>query len=39
MLDDEAQARSGFTGEAWQRLVALRKAVDPHGLFLPAHTC
>jgi len=37
MLDDEAQARSGFPAETYARLMAVREAVDPHGLFLDLH--
>ncbi|HJQ41906.1 MAG TPA: hypothetical protein VJ831_02380, partial [Jatrophihabitantaceae bacterium] len=37
MLDDEADAGSGFTAESFLRLTALRASVDPDGLFVAAH--
>jgi FAD/FMN-containing dehydrogenase len=38
MLDDEAQARSGFPADVYARLVAVREQVDPHGLFVALHS-
>ena len=38
MLDDEVQARSGFDPEAYARLLAVRRAVDPDGLFVSQHS-
>jgi FAD/FMN-containing dehydrogenase len=37
MMEDQAQADSGFSPEAYARLAAARRAVDPEGLFLPLH--
>lgn len=37
MLDDESQARSGFSPDAYARLVQIRRAVDPSGLFVAQH--
>jgi FAD/FMN-containing dehydrogenase len=38
MLDDEAQARSGFAPDAYTRLVEIRRTLDPDGLFVPQHS-
>ncbi len=37
MLDDEVDARTGFPAEAFNRLSAVRQAVDPDGLFVAQH--
>jgi hypothetical protein len=37
MLDDEVQARTGFPAEVYTRLTAVRRAVDPDGLFVAQH--
>ncbi|MGB8650702.1 MAG: FAD-binding protein [Mycobacteriales bacterium] len=37
MLDDEVEARTGFASEAFGRLTAVRRAVDPDGLFVAQH--
>lgn len=38
MVDEQAEARSGWTSEVYERLVAIRASVDPDGLFLSQHT-
>jgi FAD/FMN-containing dehydrogenase len=39
MVDDEAQARTGFAPDAFARLTAVRRQVDPGGLLVPQHLC
>ncbi len=35
--DGPVETSSAFTSEAWQRLRAVRRAVDPFGVFAPSH--
>ena len=37
MLDDRADTRKAFPPAVHERLAAVRRSVDPHGLFLSAH--
>ena len=37
MLDDEVEARTGFSAAAFNRLSAVRRAADPDHLFLAQH--
>ena len=37
MIDDRADERQGVPGESWDRLAAVRAAVDPDGLFVRPH--
>ncbi len=37
MTDEAVDERRGWPAASWQRLVALRTAADPHGLFVPPH--
>ena len=35
---DDARTRAAFDDAAWERLVALKRAYDPDGLFRYGHT-
>lgn len=37
MADDKVAERYGWPENTWQRLAAIRAAVDPHGLFVTPH--
>jgi FAD/FMN-containing dehydrogenase len=37
MLDDLSDRRKAYPPEVYARLSALRRAVDPHGLFVGQH--
>jgi FAD/FMN-containing dehydrogenase len=37
MADAQVDSRRGWPAASWQRLEAVRRAADPHGLFLPPH--
>lgn len=37
MADEKVDERRGWPAASWQRLAALRRSADPHGLFVPPH--
>lgn len=37
MVEHNAEVQRGWTPSAWDRLLALQAAVDPHGLFVARH--
>jgi hypothetical protein len=37
MADDKVAERHGWPESTWQRLAAIRAAVDPNGLFVAPH--
>jgi len=37
MLDDSVDTRKAFPPDVHERLTAVRRSVDPHGLFMPPH--
>jgi len=37
MADEDVDEQRGWPASAWQRLVDVRAAADPHGLFLSPH--
>jgi FAD/FMN-containing dehydrogenase len=38
MLDESTDTRKAFPPEVHARLSAIRRSVDPHGIFLGAHS-
>jgi hypothetical protein len=37
MADEDVEEQRGWPATSWRRLVDIRAAADPHGLFLPPH--